>query len=206
MLFKNRSKTYGLLGGVFSANISTNQLELNLANWAANNGWDGLSNAAITIDTGIYVYSNNINTPALTTGVFPKGLKIIVNGFIMGKGGRGGGFGGNDTATAYVGQNGGTAIKLECNTTISGSAGAYIGGGGGGGSYAFYDFDYKASGGGGAGGGQGGGMHSTTNGGAGGAPGASGGNGVVQNTENNGPSAALGIGGTAGGTASSSAR
>jgi len=205
MLFNNRGKAVGFTGD-FTANISTNQADLNLASWALDAGWDGVANSIITIDSNVYVYSTSTATPALSTGVFPSGLKIIVNGYIMGRGGNGGGFTGSATGTAVAGTNGGTAIKLECNTTISGAVGAYIGGGGGGGSYAFYDSEMKASGGGGAGGGTGGTMESTTNGGAGGGPGQSGANGVIVNTQTNGPAAARGIGGTAGGTASSSAR
>jgi hypothetical protein len=205
MLFKNRGISLGFLGN-FTANISVSQAEMNLASWAINNGWDGIANSTITIDSGVYVYSNNASVPALSTGVFPGGLKLIINGFVLGKGGDGGGFTGEAIGTAVSGGNGGTAIKLECNTTISGAVGAYIGGGGGGGSYAYATNNtIKASGGGGAGGGKGGNMISTTNGGNGGEPGQSGANGVIRTTSTSNTSAGtFGRGGSAGGSASNS--
>lgn len=170
MQFYNRS-----MGGAyepFTANVQTNQLEMNLATWALSNGWDGTSAAEITIDTGVYVYSNNVATPALTTGVFPKGLKIIVNGYIIGMGGTGAGW--NPLATIINAENGGTALKLQCNTTVYGGSGSYIAGGGGGGAGANNSATLGySSGGGGAGGGPGGRIVASL-GGSGGAPGGSG--------------------------------
>lgn len=165
----------------FAATISSNQTNLNLATWAAANGWNGTAPATITIATGVWVYSTSTGTPALTTGNFPNGLTIVNNGFIAGMGGAGGPAPGN-------GFPGGNAISLGCSLTINNTNGsAYIGGGGGGGASA-------GGGGGGAGGGAGGASSSTTGsipGGAGGGINSSGGNG--------GANPALGSGAYSGG-------
>jgi hypothetical protein len=200
MLFKNK-----MIGGgpsLFTANISSNQLQLNLATWATSQGWDGVSPAEITINSNVYVYSNNINTPALTTGNFPNGLTLVVYGYIIGKGGKGGKSTDNIN-TCVSGENGGTALSLGCNTIIVGYNG-YIAGGGGGGSYIF-DGPYVAAGGGGAGGGDGGQTEMTSGdppttyigiGGSGGGPGSSGTAGLLASSVS---PAAPGQGGGAGG-------
>jgi hypothetical protein len=124
----------------FAATISSNQQELNLRTWALANGWNGSSAAQITIGSGVYIWSDNTGTPALSTsGPWPGGLTLVNNGFIMGKGGSSGNPGGA----------GGPAISLGSNITINNTNGsAYIGGGGGGGGAL-----NAAQGGGGAGGG-----------------------------------------------------
>jgi hypothetical protein len=159
----------------FTATISTNQQELNLATYATSVGWNGTSAATITISAGVYIWSDNTAVAGLTTGNFASGLTIINNGYIIGKGGKGG-----DVST--VGSAGGNAISLGCNTTITNNSGAYIAGGGGGGGN---------RGGGGAGGGAGG-SNSPSIGGAGGAVGVAGSTG-------GGPVATGGAGGGAGG-------
>lgn len=170
----------------FAATITTSQQELNLATWASANGWNGSASATITINSGVYIWSDNTATPALTTGSFPGGLTIINNGYIMGKGGLGGG----NQASPFLGGNGGNAISLSCATTISSSSG-YIGGGGGGGGGSNNGI---VGGGGGAGGGNGGYGY---NNGSIGASGAGGGIGV-SGSNGSGPSginAAVGGGG-----------
>jgi len=129
----NFDGTYGLrdslgsLTGLFTATIPTNQQELNLANWASTNGWNGVDLATITISPGVYIWSNTDNIPAMTTGNFPTGLTIINQGYIMGTSGN---VFSSGAATA--------AISLGSNVTIDNTYGnAYIGGGGGyGGGYA----------------------------------------------------------------------
>ena len=73
-----------------SLTLVTDQKELNLRTWALSQGWDGVSMATITIGPGIYIWSDNTAIPALTTGLFPGGLKLINSGYIIGKGGQGG--------------------------------------------------------------------------------------------------------------------
>jgi len=186
--------TFNAAPGLFENTISTNQQELNLATYATGQGWDGSSEASITISSGVYIWSDNIATPALTTGDFPGGLTLIVEGFIIGKGGKGGGAAIVDESPVYVApEAGGVAISLGCDCTIEGGASAYIGGGGGGGGGVA-----GQSGGGGAGGGAGGdagGLAVDVFGGTGGAVGATGGDG----NENNDTTQAPGSGGGSGG-------
>lgn len=110
---------------------------------------------------GTYVFENQATISAgtgsyaLRTGVFPAGsiLKIVNNGYIVGKGGAGGV--GNTTGASGVGQSGGTALYIDFPCSIETAAGYIFGGGGGGGGA--YGYDTSASyvycpGGGGAGG------------------------------------------------------
>ena len=154
---------YGKSSG-FSGAISTNQTNLNLRTWALANGWNGTTPATITVNSGVYVWSNAIATAAMTiNGAWPGGVTLVNNGYIMGQGGQGEGFSGSAVSTV-----GGPAISLGINTTIINNS--YIGGGGGGGGKGAY-----AGGGGGAGGGVGGcGAVASVLGGTGGAIGASG--------------------------------
>lgn len=154
--------------GTWTKTISSNLQEVNLASWAAGQGWNGTSEAVITIDSGVYLWSDNPATPALTTGNFPGGLTIINNGYIMGRGGNGG------NADGYNGAAGGHAISLSSNVSINNS-GCILGGGGGGGG-AKAGTNNFCGGGGGAGGGAGG--TGNVAGGAGGSVGTSGANGA----------------------------
>lgn len=139
---------------VFTATINTNQQELNLRTWALANGWNGTTKAIITINTGIYIWSDNTATPALTiNGSWPGGIELINNGFIMGKGGKGG-IGGSLNTPPIAGGAGGPAISIGLNVNITNNS--YIAGGGGGGGCISSGF-YGTPGGGGAGGGEGGG-------------------------------------------------
>jgi len=181
----------------FAATISTNQQELNLATWATGQGWDGTMAATITVGSGVYIWSDNIATPALTTGSFPNGLTLIVEGFIMGKGGDGGGNTPDVGSPTILASAGGPAISLGCDATILGGAAAYIGGGGGGGGNRAEDH----TGGGGAGGGWGGngGLDGEEYGGAGGAIGAAGGDGNGNSPESYVPGSGGGSGGAGSG-------
>jgi len=145
MLWHKVQGAGGASGPVFTATISTNQQELNLATYATGQGWNGTDRAEITIASGVYVWSDDTATPALTTGSFPGGLTLIVNGYIMGKGGAG-------ADTGSGGENGGPAISLGTDATIRGGTNGYIGGGGGGGGTA-EGASFTVTGGGGAGGG-----------------------------------------------------
>jgi hypothetical protein len=114
--------------------IGANQKELNLRTWALANGWGGNRAVTIEIKSGVYIYSDDINIPALTTGApWPNGVTLINNGFIIGKGG--------DTLQS-ISQSGGTGISLSAPITIrnnsyiaggGGAGGTYMGGGGAGG-------------------------------------------------------------------------
>ena len=141
----------------FSHTISAHQLQLNLRSYLLGQGWDGVSAATVTIAPGVYIWSDNTSVPALDMGgAFPGGLTLINNGFIMGKGGKGGDMNGQ-SATFTGGAAGGPAIALTGPISINNTNG-YIGGGGGGGA-GHINMNLAVgfgAGGGGAGGGQGG--------------------------------------------------
>jgi hypothetical protein len=149
---------------IFSTSISTNIQNFNLMTAATAAGYDSTLPlfATVSINAGVYVWSDDTSLPAFQTGTLPSGvgfhnISLTNNGFIMGKGGRGGGSPG-------PGFPGGPAISLGYDITITNNS--FIGGGGGGGG---------KFGGGGAGGGAGG--STSQAGGAGGAPGFAGNNG-----------------------------
>ncbi len=166
-------------------------------------GWDGVRPLRViaTIEDGIYdAYSVDPAIAAIRTGGFGpllRGLKIYVQGRVMGAGGKGGNGGGlttNELSSAYnptAGEDGGDAFLIEDRCTIINQPGGKIipGGGGGGGAQYTYDGQTGESitGGGGGGGaagdtpgagGIGGGYNGTTpyaqNGAAGGIGGAGG--------------------------------
>ena len=108
----------------------------------------GLFGANITVNSGVYVWSDDVTIPAINI----SGGSITNNGIIIGKGGYGGSTGGVQGSVAS-GQSGGPAISISgSGVTITNNSGAYIAGGGGGGGRGHNN----AGGGGGAGGGYGG--------------------------------------------------
>jgi len=147
--------------------IVSNKKNLNLYNWARDRGWDGRSPAEITIRNNVYIFSDDSEKPALTTGNWPGGLTLINNGFIMGRGGDGGSYaaGNNSRYSWSVGRPpnrqkadgwpGGDAIKINTSSriVINNRRGAIAGGGGGGAGSGSGNY---GGGGGGAGGGKGG--------------------------------------------------
>lgn len=185
---------------LFIFTINENVQEINLRNYLLARGWNGADPVQLTLAAGRYLWSDNVTIPAVTTGVFPAGLTFTNNGFIMGKGGRGG----NAVIDAAVstlgprnGQNGGPAFSLSSPTTIINNS--YIGGGGGGGGCTNLRNDsgqfVGGGGGGGAGGGRGGDGYSLFSngaieqsgpGGAGGAIGSVGSNGTGVDAVNGG--------------------
>lgn len=173
----------------FEFTISSSQQEANLRTLALAAGWNGTTGVTATIGAGVYIWSDNTSTAALTiNGSWPNGVTLVNNGYIIGKGGQGGSNGGTT-----AGASGGPALSLGLNVTIVNGSGAFIAGGGGGGG------GNLAGGGGGAGGGDGGAGRflGTT---AGGAIGASGSTGAQTSSASPGGSGG-GAGGGAGGTA-----
>jgi len=159
----------------FAKTLSSNVQEYNLRNDLLANGWDGVTpvDAQITVNSGVYVWSDNISTAAFTTGslVADSVISIINNGYIIGKGGNASWvrdpmlYDGNFLFTPV--QNGGPAINLNYPVSITNNS--YIAGGGGGGRSGSMHADTNAisetnarvigtfsGGGGGAGGGDGG--------------------------------------------------
>ena len=127
------------------------------------NGWDEVTpvQAIITVNSGVYVWSDNISVPAFNTGYIAPGstISIVNNGYIIGRGGNGANAptGSSSGVTAFTnGSSGGNAINLNYPVSITNNS--YIAGGGGGGAGVRYSIDsIRGSGGGGAGGGSGGG-------------------------------------------------
>jgi hypothetical protein len=107
----------------FAFTIASNTQEADLSTLATAAGWDGTTGVLLTIDAGVYLWSDHVNTAGLLVNI--PNSTIINNGYIIGKGG---------SAT----QNGGSAMSIQSTgITITNGSGAYIagGGGGGGGSY-----------------------------------------------------------------------
>lgn len=118
---------------LFTNTITANQQELNLYNYLIAQGWNGSDEVEVTINSGVYIWSDNTAVAALNTGgAYPKGLTIINNGFIMGKGGNGADLFLAPTLSYGTATSGGPAIYLTTPVNLNNSNG-YIGGGGGGG-------------------------------------------------------------------------
>jgi len=170
----------------FSYTFSSNTQEVDLNSTLTTAGWNGSDPVVVTINSGIYIWSDSTSTAALTISSALNGLLTLTNnGYIIGKGGKGG----DNTAAG----NGGDAISnAATGVTLTNASGAYIAGGGGGG-----DGGAVTGGGGGAGGGVGGTNESGVAGGTGGALGQAGGDGPDSSvTGTNGDG---GYGGGAGG-------
>ena len=138
---------------------------LNIYNTVIAAGWPGTPTVTYTIPAGTYIWSDDRTLAALTTGgPFPGGLTIVNNGYIMGKGGKGG-FGGtyNGSGPFVAGNPGGPAISINsASVTLINNAPGWIGGGGGGGGSGYSSPNTTSfGGGGGAGGGAGGGNPAT---------------------------------------------
>lgn len=166
----------------FTFSITSNQNKANLRTLAVAAGWDQSKAVIATLNSGVYIYSDNIGTAALTiNGSWPGGVTFVNNGYVMGMGGNGGGVTtSSGVTTNNVGISaGGDAIALGVSCTIQNNG--YIGGGGGGGGGTSLTY---LLGGGGAGGGTGGTSNLNGTIGAGGTGGGIGGSG--SNGANNG--------------------
>jgi len=173
-------------GGVkqFSYTFSSNTQEVDLNTTLTSAGWNGSDVVLVTINSGVYIWSDSTSTAALTISSALNGLLTITNnGYIIGKGGAG---------SFTAGAAGGAAIANSATgVTLTNASSAFIAGGGGGGGGGIQD-NHGGAGGGGAGGGAGGG----SNGGAGGSLGQAGGDSDVASY---GGSAATGGGAGGGG-------
>lgn len=174
----------------FTFAIASNQTNADLRTLAINAGWNQSSAVVATVNAGVYIYSTSTGTAGLTiSGSWPGGVTLVNNGYIMGMGGKGGGYG------QSAGYAGGNAISLGVSCSITNNS--YIGGGGGGGAGVSDTGGYNRGGGGGAGGGAGGDIYygSLYAGGAGGGAGSSGSTGTYQGDGTNHSSSAGGGGG-----------
>lgn len=124
----------------------------------------GKTDVNITVVSAVYLHSVTAGTPGLTLtgGTTGDTITLTNNGYIMGRGGNGGGNTGSTSAyTAPL--TGGTALKVGFNTTVVKGSGSYIGGGGGGGGGGISVSTIITGGGGGAGGGLGGTSYNQNN-------------------------------------------
>jgi hypothetical protein len=124
--------------------LSTNQTNYVLNTAKAAGYVAGVSDITLTINSGVYVSSNNTSVPALnvdTSWAAGDTITIVNNGFIVGMGGAGGAgqsvdvnanlFGGS------AGAAGGLAFRAQRAVSVN-NAGTIAGGGGGGGGGAAY--------------------------------------------------------------------
>lgn len=123
---------------VFARTITTNQTDLNLRNWLVAQGWDQITAAQVTINSGVWISGSvaGNSTAALTiSGSFPNGVTLVNNGTIAGRGGTGGtGQADDGSPAATAGQAGGRALLVSTAVTIDNNGTIAGGGGGGGGS------------------------------------------------------------------------
>ena len=148
-LFEVASGAINMANGYGKANqfeftVSTNQTNADLATLATSAGWDGQVKLVAVVDSGIYISSDSTAVPALTVGgLFPNGIELTNNGYIVGRGGNAGN--GASTSTFSVGSGGAglsgglalsaaSAVSITNNGTIAGGGGGGGGGGGIGGS------------------------------------------------------------------------
>ena len=119
---------FGAGGGVptIALTISSNQNKYNAFTAAGSPAYK--CNLVITVNSGIYVYSDSTATAALTIGGFNAASTISItnSGFILGCGGGGG----NSRSS---GAAGGKAIEASGFLLIIDTSAGWIGGGGGGG-------------------------------------------------------------------------
>lgn len=179
----------------FSYTFSSNAQEVDLNTTLTSAGWNGSDVVIVTINSGVYIWSDSTSTAALTISSALNGLLTITNnGYIIGKGGRG--------SSKFVNaESGGPAISNSASgVTLTNASGAFIAGGGGGGTGGHNDSNY-GGGGGGAGGGEGGGNSSSSygGGGAGGAVGQEGADGNGGSYGSGGTAVAAQGGGAGGG-------
>lgn len=150
----------GGIGPVLSNTISANTETYTFSPSQVPGYIAGNTTATLTINNGVYLYSNSISTPALTVSGWAAGdtVYIVNNGYIIGRGGDGGSYNPTTRSTTKA-TNGGDAISLQFNATIYNN-GFIAGGGGGGGASNFAG----GAGGGGAGGGYGGSVFASAGG------------------------------------------
>ena len=103
---------------VFIFTISTNQQNADIRALAVNAGWDETAPVECTVNSNVWLWSNNTTLPGATiSGDFPGGLVLYNDGKIIGKGGNGGS------------GNGGIALAISSSdVSIVNATGGYIAG------------------------------------------------------------------------------
>ena len=117
--------------------ISSDTENYNLSNVLQGSyDWNGIDpiDATVIVNSGVNVFSQLSNVPALTAHVVAgSNFTLINNGNIIGRGGSAGG-GGSSGSNGGAAGDGGDAISLEnISASVRNNSGANIAGGGGGG-------------------------------------------------------------------------
>lgn len=155
----------------FLFNLATST-DVNLVVAATAAGWNGSAYLIVTVPVGVVISASVTSNYALTiSGSFPKGLKLINNGSIIGKGGAGGagvnGWSAGNMGTVAAPTNqvpdnrgaaGGPALLISSSVVIDNTNGIIGGGGGGGGGGGMGEWNGGVGTGGGGGGGGAGGI------------------------------------------------
>jgi hypothetical protein len=159
------------IGGSGGLTFAGDVANVNIHNLLISQGWDGVSvvNPTVVITAGARIYSTSTAIPAFDTGLFPVGstLNIVIQGAVVGKGGKGGGSIYSNGWSPLAATAGGPAMQIRVATTLVNSG--VIGGGGGGGGYGSENAYDEGSGiftgiaGGGGGGGAGNGLAGNAN-------------------------------------------
>ena len=148
---------YGSFGFNFLKTISTNTADYNLYNDMITNGWNGIKplNVTVTINSGVAVYSSTKAGYGFNIDNMPIGsrIKIINNGYIVGKGGKGVGRLNDpaqgvpaDSLAAAAFATGGVAFRTTFACIIDNTNGVIGGGGGAGGAGGSTGGDCSSSG------------------------------------------------------------
>jgi hypothetical protein len=140
-----------------SITISSNVANYTLNTSAVSGYVAGKTDVTLTINSGVYVYSNSTGSYAFTVASgWTSGdtITLVNNGTIVGRGGNGGNAVGSDCSSqAGSGGSGGPGLLVNYATKLNNGSGRIAGGGGGGGaSNAFRNAKSGAGGGGGGGG------------------------------------------------------
>ena len=187
----------------FYLTLASNVQNANISTLATAAGWDGTAPLIVTINAGVWLWSDSVATAGLIIPSTSTSITIYNYGKIIGRGGNGSG--GSSYAACVAGPGGPAISNAASSVSITNYSGGYIAGGGGGGGGAVQDPNSGtatwAGGGGGAGGGVGGSAYTNYNGinVAGGAAGAIGSSGA--NGGNSGRDDSRGLGGGSGGGA-----
>lgn len=123
----------------FRFTIASNLTNANLRTLAVNAGWDQQKPVVATINNGVTISgSAQANSTAALTinGTWPRGIELVNNGAIQGRGGNGG-------PSRVGGSAGGRALLVSTPVRIRNN-GAIRGGGGGGGGGGFIHQSYNS--------------------------------------------------------------
>ena len=125
--------------------ISSDIKEANIADLATAAGWDGNGPVNVTINSGVYCWSDDTSAGGLIVPAsMTAAVRIFNSGYIIGRGGNGG------AGVGQAGFSGGPGVQLFNSTTsITNNSGAFIAGGGGGGGGGLSSSDGSSGGGGG---------------------------------------------------------